>query len=144
MYVGVLTCLSHVWLFLTLWTAACQAPLFIGFSRQESCSGLPCPPPGDLLDPEIEPASVQLPHCRQILYHWATRETHGSLYIPLYEVTGGIGSLSCQATLTCNSEGLNFVQLVIFKVIKNVTDTKVVLSHPFEVSNINYYFAWYT
>ena len=36
------------------WTVACQAPLFMGFSRQEYGSGLSCPPPGDLLDPEIE------------------------------------------------------------------------------------------
>ena len=33
---------------------SCQAPLSIGFSRQESWSGLPCPPPGNLPDPEIE------------------------------------------------------------------------------------------
>ena len=43
--------------FVTLWTVAHQAPLSIGFSRQEYQSGLPCPPPGDLLDPGIEPAS---------------------------------------------------------------------------------------
>lgn len=42
----------------------------------------------------------------------------GSLYISLYEGVGKIGCLSCQATLTCNSEGLSFVQLDIFKVIK--------------------------
>ena len=33
---------------MTPWTAACQAPLSMGFSRQEYWSGLPCPPPGDL------------------------------------------------------------------------------------------------
>ena len=35
------------------WTAACQASLSMGFSRQEYWSGLPCPPPGDLSDPGI-------------------------------------------------------------------------------------------
>ena len=35
----------------TLWTLACQAPLSMGFSRQEYWSTLLCPPPGDLLDP---------------------------------------------------------------------------------------------
>ena len=35
---------SHVWLSATLWTVACQAPLFMGLSRQEYWSGLPCPP----------------------------------------------------------------------------------------------------
>ena len=47
--------LSRVQLCVTLWTAARKAPLSIGFSRQEYWSGLPCPPPGDLLDPGIEP-----------------------------------------------------------------------------------------
>ena len=37
-----------------------QAPLSMGFSRQEYWSGLPCPPPGDLLDPGIEPRSPAL------------------------------------------------------------------------------------
>ena len=50
----VLSCFSPVQLFATLWTVACQAPLFMGFSRQEYWSGLPCPPPGDLSDPGIE------------------------------------------------------------------------------------------
>ena len=47
---------SHVLLFATLKTVACQAPLSMGFSRQEYWSGLSCPPPGDLPDPGIEPA----------------------------------------------------------------------------------------
>ena len=44
----------------TLWTVACQAPLSMGFSRQENRSGLPFPPPGDLPDPEIKPRSPAL------------------------------------------------------------------------------------
>ena len=43
--------------FVTLWTIACQAPRSMEFSRQEHWSGLPFPPPGDLLDPGIEPTS---------------------------------------------------------------------------------------
>ena len=46
---------SHVWLFATLWTVAYQAPLSMGFSRQEYSSGLPFPSPGDLPNPGIEP-----------------------------------------------------------------------------------------
>ena len=46
--------------FVTPWTAACQALLSVGFSRQEYWSGLPCPPPGDLPNPGIEPASPAL------------------------------------------------------------------------------------
>ena len=54
----VLSRLSHVWLFATLWTVARQAPLSIGFSRQEYWSGLPCPLWGGLPDLRIEPTSV--------------------------------------------------------------------------------------
>ena len=39
----------------TPWTVASQAPLSVEFSSQEYWSGLPCPPPGDLPDPEIKP-----------------------------------------------------------------------------------------
>ena len=49
--------LSCVQLFVAPWTLASQAPLSTGFSRQEYWSGLPFPPPGDLLDPGIEPVS---------------------------------------------------------------------------------------
>ena len=48
---------SHAWLFVTPWTAVCQAPLSRGFSREEYWSGLPCPPPGDLPNPGIKPRS---------------------------------------------------------------------------------------
>ena len=54
LYVGVLSCFSHVQLFATSWTIARQAPLSLGFSRQEYWSRLPYPPLGDLLDPGIE------------------------------------------------------------------------------------------
>ena len=53
--------LSHfscIRLFVTHWTAARQAPLPMGFSRQEYYSGLPCPPPGDLPDRRTKPAST--------------------------------------------------------------------------------------
>ena len=43
--------LSHVRLFVTPWTVACQAPLSIGFPRQEYWSGLSFPSPGDLTEP---------------------------------------------------------------------------------------------
>ena len=55
-----LSCFSCVWLFATLWTVR-QAPLSMGFSRQQYWNGLPCPPPGDLPDPGIKPASLTFP-----------------------------------------------------------------------------------
>ena len=47
--------LSHVWLFVTPWTVARQAPLSVEFSRTEYWSRLPCPSPGDLPNPGIYP-----------------------------------------------------------------------------------------
>ena len=52
-----LSCLSCVRLFAISWTVACQAPLSMGFSGQEYWSGLPCPPPGALPNPRMEPTS---------------------------------------------------------------------------------------
>ena len=52
---------SHVQLFATPWTVVHQAPLFMGFSRQEYWSGWPCPPPGDLPNPGIELESLMSP-----------------------------------------------------------------------------------
>ena len=45
----------------TLWTVSYQAPLSMGFSTQEYWRGLPFPPPGDLPNPGIEPASLTSP-----------------------------------------------------------------------------------
>ena len=61
MYVCVLSHFSHVHLFETLWTIAHQAPLSMGFSRQEYRSGLPCSPPGNLPNPGIKPTSLESP-----------------------------------------------------------------------------------
>ena len=50
---------SCVWLFVALWTVAHQAPLSMGFSRQEHWNGLPCPPPGGSSGP-MSPAPPAL------------------------------------------------------------------------------------
>ena len=52
---------SRVRLFATSWTVARQVPLSVGFFRQESWSGLPCPLSGHLSDPEIGPKSLTSP-----------------------------------------------------------------------------------
>ena len=52
--------LSRVWLFATLWTVARQSPPPMDFSRQDYWSEWPCPLPGRLLDPGIEPVSLGL------------------------------------------------------------------------------------
>ena len=56
----ILSHFNHVGLF-AIWAVARQFPLCMGFSRQEYWSGLPCPPPGDLPNPGIKPASLISP-----------------------------------------------------------------------------------
>ena len=52
-----LSCFSHVRLFVTPWTIAHQAPLSMGFSRQEYCSGLSFSSPGEIPGPGMKPLS---------------------------------------------------------------------------------------
>ena len=59
----------YVHLFVTLQTAAFQAPLSVGFFKQAYWSGLPCPPPGDLPNPGIKPESYISCIDRRVLYH---------------------------------------------------------------------------
>ena len=76
MFVCVCVCvLSHVQLFATLWTVVHQAPLSIGFTRQEYWSGLQSPPAVDLPNPGIEPASPVAPTLQADslpLSHWGS------------------------------------------------------------------------
>ena len=60
-YCAVLSCLICVQLFATLWTIACQFSLSMGFFRQEYWSALAFPPPGDLPNSKIDPASLLSP-----------------------------------------------------------------------------------
>ena len=60
--------LSHIWLFVTPWTVACQAPLSMEISRPEYWSGQPFPPPGDL------PTLGTEPRCPTLQVVWAPRE----------------------------------------------------------------------
>ena len=68
-------------LFVTPWTVAHQAPLSMGFPRQEYWSGLPCPPPGDLPNPGIRPVCPALQADSLLIGHW------GSLHQPLHLYT---------------------------------------------------------
>ena len=66
---------GHVQLFVNLWIIACQAPLPMGFSRQEYWNGFPCPPPGNLSNPEIKPTSLTTPILAEgVLYTSASWE----------------------------------------------------------------------
>ena len=71
--------LSHVQLFVTPWTVAHQAPLSMGFSRQEYWSGLTFPSPGDLPTRDRTQVSCIVGRCVTI---WATREVHTHIHTP--------------------------------------------------------------
>ena len=73
-HVCVLSHFSCVQLFATLWIVAHQAPPSVEFPRQEYCTGLPFPSPGDPPDPGIEPMSYVSCTGRRVLYHGATWE----------------------------------------------------------------------
>ena len=68
-YAAAAQSLSRVRLCVTPWTAARQAPLSMGFSRQEYWSGLPCRPPGDLPNPGTKPRSRALQADSLLLNH---------------------------------------------------------------------------
>ena len=73
----------------------CQAPLSMGFSRQEYWKGLPFPPPGDLPNPRDQTCHLSHPlHCRQIIYHLSQKSkaaakkmklTVGSIHVQMSE-----------------------------------------------------------
>ena len=73
--------LSRVWLSVTPWTAARQAPPSIESSRQDYWSGLPFPTPGGLPNPGIEPASLVSPILAGGFF---TTAPPGKPYVPLY------------------------------------------------------------
>ena len=72
--------LSHIWLFLTPWTIARQAPLSMGFSRQEYWSELPSPSPEYLPNPGIKP--VSLAFVSVFFTTSATWEAHNNIDTP--------------------------------------------------------------
>ena len=75
---------SLVQLFATPWTLAHQTPLSMGFSRQESWGGLPCPPPRDLSNPGVEPMT---PVSLALTGRFSTAEPWGK---PLVKVAAAV------------------------------------------------------
>ena len=76
-----LSCFSCVQLCATLWTVFCQFPLSMGFSRQEYWSGLLCPPPGNLPDPEPQFHALQVDSLP--LSHWGNTGFSCTLLKPI-------------------------------------------------------------
>ena len=85
-------------------TVAHQAPLSMGFSRQEYWSGLPCPPPGHLPDPGIEPGPLMSPALAGGFFTTgATWEEENpfaiSFPVKLYSPNHGLVHSSCSITI---------------------------------------------
>ena len=71
---------------MTPWTVIHQAPLSMGFSREEYWSGWPCPPPGDLPHPGIEPVSLMPPALAGGVFATSTTwEVPSVVYICVYK-----------------------------------------------------------
>ena len=99
-----LSCFSHVWLFATLWTIACLAPLSMGFCRQEYRGGLPCPLPGFLPNSGIEIASLASPALTgRFSYHWCPWEGVRMCVLSL----GDVSFLQCHITMIFQRGGNN-------------------------------------
>ena len=77
-YACMLSCFIHVQLFATLWNVACQAPLSMGFPRQEDWSELPFPPPGES-SPRRDQAHISRGSC--IAGRFLTGEPPGKPYM---------------------------------------------------------------
>ena len=110
---------SHVWLFATLWTVACQAPLSMGFSRQEYWSGLPYPPPRDLPDPGIKPTSPAVPALQADSLPLSHQGSPTSILLPLkslalwYTMRIQLNEIGNQS----QTESLNFVLLPLWNAV---------------------------
>ena len=94
---------------MTLWTVAHQAPLSTVFSRQEYCSGLPCPALGDVPSPRIEPTSLMSPVLSGgFLTTSVIWEIQGSSYKILCTY---LNSLTC--TLKIGFAVLNYIMIIL-------------------------------
>ena len=82
--------LSHVRLFSTPWTVAHQAPLSMGFSRQEYWSGLPFPSPGNLPDPGID----------RVCHYFLVLCVCVCVCVQLLELCPTLWTIACQALLS--------------------------------------------
>ena len=112
-YAHVLNHFSHVWLCESLCTVAFQAPLCMGFSRQEYWDGLPYPPAGDAPNPGIEPASFKS--------HWQK----GSLPLKCKSESGVKVSVaqSCPTLMGCSPPGSSVHRILQARILEWVTIT---------------------
>ena len=101
-----LSCFSHVRHSTTVWTTACQDPLSMGISSHKHWSGLPCPSPGDLLNPGIKSMSFMSPSlagrfCTSSTT-WGAQYICINIYINIYYSSDSLLSEAIRDT-ECNS-----------------------------------------
>ena len=109
--------LNYVWLFATLWTVVCQAPLSMGFSKPDYWSELSFPSPGALPDPGIKHMSLMsLP----LAGRFFTSEPSGKPIYGLY-----LKSLCCTSQTLWNYTLILIIVIIIIKSTKNVRFTNL-------------------
>ena len=96
LYILRLCMLCRVQLFVTQWTIAHQALLSIEFSRQEYCSGLPCPPPGNLPNPALL-------QCRWTFYHLSGQGSPKTPDWVAYPFSRGTSRPRNQTSVSCTA-----------------------------------------
>ena len=137
-----LSCFSHIWLFVTLWTVSHKAPLSVGFSRQEYWSGLLCPPPGDLPNPGIKSASLMSP---ALVSGWFTASTTSEAWIFTLVYCNAATSWVTRIHFSCLE---NVHTLIDFKAQRGIIFTTVCTSirflkifHPYCYENLFFQFS---
>ena len=142
----VLSRFSHGRMFVTTWAVARQAPLSMGFSRQEHCSGLPCPPPGESSRPrdqthisyvsywQVSPLPLALPGRAEVQNQsWWVRAP--------YETSRGMSLLSSWGA----SQGSRAPSAAAARVqclspsIRGLSPCICVVSSPFSYKDISYW-----
>ena len=138
--------LSHVWFFVTPWTIAPQAPLFMEFSRQEYLSWLPFPSPADLPNPGIESTVSESPALASRFFtSWATRGALESLnIIKIYtvQVLPKVFRYTDQALVLCSTWSASSAKHHQNRETGNTHDVCVWLQLPYNSSSSKLMDAW--
>ena len=104
--------LSHVWLFVSLLTVACQSLPYTGFSRQEYWSGLPFPSPGIFL---TQGSNSGVPHYRQTIYHLRHQGSSKTVLINVYNLMSLKTTLPCMTVTTIYSRNINCFSVAVWE-----------------------------
>ena len=128
---------ARVRLFATPWTAACQALLSMGFSRQEYWKVLPCPPPGHLNNPGMKPMSLAYPvlgvRFFTTMYHpiSVSRLGLGQSLVMVMEMKGHPQNSNTEWKRTAFKMGITPLHQHLYKYLANLHSTLTVLTRCF-------------